>query len=84
MVTLSINTFLTCVNIIYEKSSDSKSRPLVGYIQFAKIIITIIVNTISPTGYPMRMLRQSPGIASGIRPNCEAFGYILDRKVHFQ
>jgi miniconductance mechanosensitive channel len=42
MVTLSINTFLTCVNIIYEKSSDSKSRPLVGYIQFAKIIITII------------------------------------------
>ena len=38
----------------------------------------IIVNTISPTGYPMRMLSQSPGIADGIRPNCEAFGYILD------
>ena len=38
----------------------------------------IIVNTISPTGYPMRMLRQSPGIGDGIRPNCEAFGYILD------
>ncbi len=44
----------------------------------------IIVNTISPTGYPMRMLRQSPGIASGIRPNCEAFGYILDNKGHCQ
>ena len=40
----------------------------------------IVVNTISPTGYPMRMLRQSPGIGSGIRPNCEAFGYILDSK----
>ena len=42
----------------------------------------IVVNTISPTGYPMRMLRQSPGIGSGIRPNCEAFGYILDNKGH--
>ena len=38
----------------------------------------IIVNTISPTGYPMRMLSQSPGIGDGIRPNCEAFGYIFD------
>ena len=44
----------------------------------------IIVNTISPTGYPMRMLKQSPGIGSGIRPNCEAFGYILDNKGHCQ
>ena len=44
----------------------------------------IIVNTISPTGYPMRMLKQSPGIGSGIRPNCEAFGYILDSKGHCQ
>ena len=44
----------------------------------------IIVNTISPTGYPMRMLRQSPGIADGIRPNCEAFGYILDSNGHCQ
>ena len=44
----------------------------------------IVVNTISPTGYPMRMLRESPGIGSGIRPNCEAFGYILDSKGHCQ
>jgi len=36
------------------------------------------VNTISPTGYPMRMLRNSPAIGSGIRPNCEAYGYLLD------
>ena len=39
----------------------------------------VIVNTVSPTGYPMRMLRHSPGIGSGIKPNCEAFGYILDK-----
>ena len=38
----------------------------------------IEVNTISPTGYPMRMLKNSPAIGSGIRPNCEAFGYLLD------
>ena len=38
----------------------------------------IVVNTISPTGYPMRMLKNSPAIGTGIRPNCEAFGYLLD------
>ena len=38
----------------------------------------IEVNTLSPTGYPMRMLKGSPGIGSGIRPNCEAYGYLLD------
>lgn len=38
----------------------------------------IEVNQISPTGYPMRMLKQSPAIGSGIRPNCEAYGYLLD------
>ncbi len=36
------------------------------------------VNLISPTGYPMRMLKGSPSIGSGIRPNCEAYGYLLD------
>jgi len=36
------------------------------------------VNTISPTGYPMRMLKGSPAIGAGIRPNCEAYGYLLD------
>jgi nitronate monooxygenase len=40
----------------------------------------IEVNTISPTGYPMRMLKGSPGIGAGIRPNCEAYGYLLDAK----
>ncbi|MDD5335242.1 MAG: nitronate monooxygenase [Rhodoferax sp.] len=38
----------------------------------------IIVNTISPTGYPMRMLRNTPAIGAGIRPNCEAYGFLLD------
>lgn len=38
----------------------------------------IEVNTISPTGYPMRMLKSSPSIGDGIRPNCEAYGYLLD------
>ena len=38
----------------------------------------IEVNMISPTGYPMRMLSSSPAIGDGIRPNCEAYGYLLD------
>ena len=40
------------------------------------------VNMISPTGYPMRMLKKSPGIGDGIRPNCEAYGYLLDGSGH--
>ena len=36
------------------------------------------VNMISPTGYPMRMLKGSPAIGAGNRPNCEAYGYLLD------
>ncbi|KAB2308445.1 nitronate monooxygenase [Betaproteobacteria bacterium SCN2] len=42
----------------------------------------IEVNGTSPTGYPMRMLKGSPGIGDGIRPNCEAYGYLLDDKGH--
>ena len=38
----------------------------------------IEVNMISPTGYPMRMLKSSPAIGAGTRPNCEAYGYLLD------
>jgi nitronate monooxygenase len=36
------------------------------------------VNQLSPTGYPMRMIKGCPATRSGIRPNCEAFGYVLD------
>jgi nitronate monooxygenase len=42
----------------------------------------IEVNMISPTGYPMRMLKGSPAIGAGIRPNCEAYGYLLDGSGH--
>ena len=42
----------------------------------------IEVNSVSPTGYPMRMLKNSPAIGKGIQPNCESFGYILDSKGH--
>ncbi len=38
----------------------------------------IVVNGFSPTGYPMRMLRQSPALANAVRPNCEAYGYLLN------
>jgi len=42
----------------------------------------IVVNTISPTGYPMRMLRNTPAIGAGVRPNCESYGYLLDGTGH--
>jgi nitronate monooxygenase len=38
----------------------------------------VVVNTVSPTGYPMRMLKQSPAIGANNQPNCEAYGYLLD------
>ncbi|MDL2284252.1 nitronate monooxygenase [Oxalobacter sp. OttesenSCG-928-P03] len=38
----------------------------------------IEVNMQSPTGYPMRMLKNTPAIGQGIRPNCEAYGYLLE------
>ncbi|MDX8400618.1 MAG: nitronate monooxygenase [Gallionellaceae bacterium] len=40
----------------------------------------IEVNNVSPTGYPMRMLKNSPAIGSGIRPGCESYCYVLDAK----
>lgn len=42
----------------------------------------IEVNNVSPTGYLMRMLKNSPAIGDGIRPNCEAYGYLLDAAGH--
>ena len=38
----------------------------------------IEVNGLSPTGYPMRMRKNTPAIGSGIRPGCESYGYLLD------
>jgi len=40
----------------------------------------IEVNMVSPTGYPMRMLKDSPCIGTTIRPNCESLGFILGSK----
>ena len=39
----------------------------------------IEVNGVSPTGYPMRMLKSSPAINASIKPQCEAYGYMLDK-----
>ena len=36
------------------------------------------VNSSSPTGYLMRMLKSSPSLNSNVKPNCEALGYMLD------
>ena len=38
----------------------------------------VVVNGISPTGYPMRMLTNSPAINADHKPQCEAYGYMLD------
>ncbi|MBU2591160.1 MAG: nitronate monooxygenase [Nitrospinota bacterium] len=39
----------------------------------------IEVNMVSPTGYPMRMLKSSPCIGAGGKPCCEQYGYVLDK-----
>jgi len=39
----------------------------------------IEVNMMSPTGYPMRMIKSCPATRSTVRPNCESYGYLLDR-----
>ncbi len=38
----------------------------------------IVVNMASTTGYPMRMLTQSPTLRYAIKPNCEGLGYLLE------
>jgi len=39
----------------------------------------VFVSSLSPTGYPLRLLHSSPCIGSNIKPQCEPFGYILNR-----
>lgn len=39
----------------------------------------VFVSTLSPTGYPLRLLKSSPCINSNIKPQCEPFGYILNK-----
>lgn len=38
----------------------------------------VVVNHLSPTGYLMRMLKSSPAIVLENKPNCEAYGYLLN------
>ncbi|MBM3163022.1 MAG: nitronate monooxygenase [Chlorobi bacterium] len=38
----------------------------------------IVVNMASTTGYPMRMLRNSPTLSYTMKPNCEGLGYLLE------
>lgn len=38
----------------------------------------VVVNTTSPTGYPMRMLKYSKSIGGKMKPNCESLGYLLE------
>jgi nitronate monooxygenase len=40
----------------------------------------VVVNTLSPTGYLMRMLKNSPCINANSKPSCEAFGYMLSKE----
>ncbi len=40
----------------------------------------LVVSNVSPTGYPIRMLTYSPCFDSNIKPQCEAFGYLLSRE----
>ncbi|MFO1355986.1 MAG: nitronate monooxygenase [Gammaproteobacteria bacterium] len=42
----------------------------------------LVVSGVSPTGYPIRLLSYSPALGSNIKPQCEAFGYLLDREGH--
>ncbi len=39
----------------------------------------VYVSTLSPTGYPIRLLRNSPCINSNIKPQCEPLGYLLGK-----
>ena len=40
----------------------------------------LVVSGVSPTGYPIRLLSYSPCFSSNIKPQCEAFGYLLSRE----
>jgi len=40
------------------------------------------VTSVSPTGYPLRMLKSSPCLNSNVKPQCEPFGYTLDGAGH--
>ncbi|MGI9289771.1 MAG: nitronate monooxygenase [Gammaproteobacteria bacterium] len=47
---------------------------------FGAIEEDIVVNSLSATGYLMRMLKYSPAIGANIKPQCEPLGYTLSSK----
>ncbi|GHT27768.1 2-nitropropane dioxygenase [Planctomycetales bacterium] len=42
----------------------------------------VFVSGVSPTGYPIRLLRSSPCLNSNITPQCVSLGYAIDVKGH--
>jgi nitronate monooxygenase len=54
--------------------------PAVKQRYFSAIEEDIIVNSLSATGYLMRMLKYSPAIGSNNKPQCEPLGYTLSSK----
>lgn len=44
----------------------------------------VIVSGVSPTGYPIRLLRSSPCLNSNLVPQCMSLGYAMDAKGHCQ
>ena len=44
---------------------------------FTAVESDIVVNSLSATGYLMRMLKSSPAIGSNVKPQCEPLGYTL-------
>lgn len=47
---------------------------------FGAVQDDIVVNSLSATGYLMRMLKYSPAIGANIKPQCEPLGYTLSSK----
>jgi nitronate monooxygenase len=39
----------------------------------------VVVSDVSVTGYPLRLLTTSPCFGSNVKPQCEPFGYALDK-----
>ena len=61
-------------------TAESGLPPAVKQAYFRASEEDVVVNSVSPTGYLMRMLRQSPCLRSNVRPACEPFGYMLSRE----
>ena len=61
-------------------TNESGLPPKVKQEYFKALHEDVVVNEASPTGYLMRMLKNSPCLNSNVRPTCEAFGYMLSKE----